>query len=291
VGSFFSFRPPAKGGSYQVNPPFDPETIRATIAHIRHLLTTSSAPLSFCYVAPFGGREQNTRLLQEMKQFIPSPRGYKLIEADNGSPAWFMQGSQHDKNTASKLTGSDILGHSFPAKVPTTITFFQNAAGMAKWPVTESKMNALVTAIKKKPSNELFKTAKNFSGHESRSELVARLENQISSLPADTGRAGGGGAGGGGGGGGGGGAGGGEARISREVIVENVPNGMPEKELRKALSVFGQVDKIFEKHQKNHTVVVYAEERAAKAAIASTSLQVPDTVTWLVLVDPKISKT
>ena len=89
--------------------------------------------------------------------------GYALIEADNGTPAWFMQGSQHDRHTASKVSGSDILGHSFKAKVPTNITFFQNSAGMRKWPTTQAKMEALVKAIQTQPEPALFKLAKNFS--------------------------------------------------------------------------------------------------------------------------------
>jgi len=65
VGSFFSFRPSA--GSFQVNPPFDPETVKKSLEHMKDVLLASSEALSFVLIIPFGGTIQAEALKNSMQ--------------------------------------------------------------------------------------------------------------------------------------------------------------------------------------------------------------------------------
>eukprot|EP00397_Hematodinium_sp_SG-2012_P043231 GEMP01048015.1.p1 GENE.GEMP01048015.1~~GEMP01048015.1.p1 ORF type:complete len:359 (+),score=91.92 GEMP01048015.1:238-1314(+) len=68
-GSFFDFMPPAKGGSFQANPPFVPETMLRMVDHMHHLLDSTAhktnAPLSFAVFVPHWHELKAVRALKE----------------------------------------------------------------------------------------------------------------------------------------------------------------------------------------------------------------------------------
>jgi phosphorylated CTD-interacting factor 1 len=181
-GSFFSFYPTT--GSFQVNPPFDPETVSATLEHIAGLLEKSDEPLNFCLIVPFGGSKQTEHLKEMMKSYIPD-HGYNIIETEGvkSERVWFMQGLQHDRGYfTSGVEQSKQIGMSFPANCPTQVVFFQNEAGRARWPMTSEIGNEIVSAFRVKPDPDLFKTTKSLHVDYSREEKIALLDSKREEL-------------------------------------------------------------------------------------------------------------
>ncbi|CAM9219071.1 unnamed protein product, partial [Phaeothamnion confervicola] len=128
LGSFFEFRPAA--GSFEVNPPFVPEVIVRTAAHIEALLAAAKAsPLSFVVVVPAWEATPGWRRLAGSR-FVR--RHVRLAQKDHG----FCEGKQQLRAARYRVASFD-----------TSVLVLQNAAGAARWPCTDKACAELRTAF------------------------------------------------------------------------------------------------------------------------------------------------
>jgi hypothetical protein len=149
LGSFFRFTPDE--GSFEANPPFDPDLIERMYLHMSKLLAATSKPLSFVVIIPFWpGKACHEHLLSSEYQ----RRHLQIAASEHG----FFEGSQHIRDNVYRLSNSD-----------TSVFFLQNGAGSEKWKVTDDRVSKLLVAFKPKhKSNPPASCAPSASGSKKR---------------------------------------------------------------------------------------------------------------------------
>jgi len=142
-GSFFHFQPDY--GSYEVNPPFDQQSIVATYTHIHDLLLATEKPLSFFVCIPKVDIGFNLKALiqKEAKEEVlgmltgTSPLLKHRVVIPRHQHAYLM-GLQHRKTGESR--------HWVSTK-DSVLSWFQNRAGNETWPVERKSVQRLVVAF------------------------------------------------------------------------------------------------------------------------------------------------
>ena len=134
LGSFFDFKPTR--GSFEMNPPFVPETLLAAAKHAEGLLDDAEAAggrLSFVVVVPAWKDVPMWEALDGSKH----KRGEVMIvpAAEHG----FCDGAQHCRPPAERHRVSSY---------DTGVFFLQTTAGARRWPVTEEIRSELRDGMK-----------------------------------------------------------------------------------------------------------------------------------------------
>jgi len=154
-GSFYDFHP--RSGSYEVNPPFDPDTIVKMFQHVESLLTESNDdPLSFVIVIPALGEAE--RACDRMGVYIS--RIEKIVEAK------FYKGMQHTNNK--RFGGTASLENEFigwQANHQTMVIVAQNRPAQMKWPATDENIKELRDAFLTFPDTVFLKESKTRAGN------------------------------------------------------------------------------------------------------------------------------
>ena len=73
---------------------------------------------------------------------------------------------------------------------------------------------------------------------------------------------------------------------TRKVVVTGVPAGMPQTDLKKIISAFGTIERVYQ--VRTQYAVVFTAAGSRDDAIKAAQLLIPGTNTWLNLVDPKL---
>ena len=133
-GSFFSYRP--HRGSFEVNPPFEPELMCFAVEHASCLVESAESlnePLSFAFIVPTWDR---------------LPFHCKLVNSNwlRGKPIFldaeshgFVDGSQHTKCPKDRLRGSSF---------GTTVAILQSSRAADLWPVSDKLTEEIVIAFR-----------------------------------------------------------------------------------------------------------------------------------------------
>ena len=127
LGSFFEFRP--KWGSYEANPPFDPDFVRRMVEHMEELLGASERSLSFVVVFPHWPEKDCWRRVHTSRF---NRRHHVIDKFAHG----YFEGSQHNRSNRYRTANFD-----------SSCFFLQNDAGAEKWPVTQEKLRRLSLAF------------------------------------------------------------------------------------------------------------------------------------------------
>lgn len=172
---------PDTGGSYEVNPPFDRESITRATCRMRELLLDGdrrSLPVSFCMVCPYN-KETFSRITSHFRGFL---RGVSIIGNTSRCPpeytnttamrilrnqknAWFTMGVQHETNNSRFGEKGKVVGGSWMATFPQLFAVFQNSAGFAKWNCTNEQMFAVMDAFTVEPDELIFRVGKTYADH------------------------------------------------------------------------------------------------------------------------------
>jgi hypothetical protein len=131
LGSFFDFE--TCTGSFECNPPFCDEVMDACAVWLEHLLSRSSAPLSFAVMVPHWS-DPPTRFIPAMEQSRFTRQRFIIAAYQHR----YISGAQH-------AVSSQPQDRYFKAVHETAFFIMQNDAGAAKWPATP----AVVERIRK----------------------------------------------------------------------------------------------------------------------------------------------
>ena len=139
--SFFSWWP--ETGSYEVNPPFDPITIKNTFIRLKAILDKSDSkdlPLSFVVVVPLNAGA--VAVLQDQEPMTKGIRKHvkKIMKT---TEAYFQLGMQHKKGAG---------GGGWKATLPTMVIWLQNTQGNELWNPTAEKCADVMAAFGKEPA-------------------------------------------------------------------------------------------------------------------------------------------
>eukprot|EP00520_Triparma_pacifica_P000332 CAMPEP_0118644172 /NCGR_PEP_ID=MMETSP0785-20121206/6792_1 /TAXON_ID=91992 /ORGANISM="Bolidomonas pacifica, Strain CCMP 1866" /LENGTH=1041 /DNA_ID=CAMNT_0006535903 /DNA_START=205 /DNA_END=3330 /DNA_ORIENTATION=+ len=176
-GSFYHQSLPKDGASYEINPPFDKESVLRCKSKMASLLeegNTKKLPVACCTVFPFT-RESFRQYIEDkhLKKFFVAARIMgKSNNAENQKTSqekdiwatnrnvWFTQGQQHDFESGRYGSRGQEVGSHWEAEHPQIFMVFQNDEGRKKWPCTEDKLKVVVAAFTTRPSKDLFKLGK-----------------------------------------------------------------------------------------------------------------------------------
>jgi len=120
----------SKGGSFEVNPPFDSQLIENTIVKLDQALKKVKAPLSFCVIVP--RKEEEKGWVKLMGSKFRTKR-VVLRQADHG----YIDGKSQKREARYRVASFD-----------TSVVFLQNANGAKKWPASKHKLVKLREAFK-----------------------------------------------------------------------------------------------------------------------------------------------
>jgi len=168
LGSFFDFTPTE--GSYEANPPFEPQTMLAAVTRAEALLSQSEAlgtPLSFAFIVPSWASMPFHRQLLRSRWL----RGADGHRASGDGPAAAEQTSKHaESGDQGAAVGSmpaalqlAAEGHAFVdgaqhlkecaserfrvSSFDTTVAVLQSSKGAATWPVDAQLYDDLAAAF------------------------------------------------------------------------------------------------------------------------------------------------
>ena len=136
LGSFFDLQP--SEGSFEANPPFEPQTLLAAIRHAESLLTKAEAaskPLSFAFIVPTWEELPFHHQLLRSK-WLRGGSALRLSAADHA----FVDGAQHLKESAAERFRASSFG--------TTIGVLQTAKAAVAWPVDSALYEELTVAFR-----------------------------------------------------------------------------------------------------------------------------------------------
>ena len=131
MGSFFDFAP--KKGSFEVNPPFVPETMMVCVDHITTLLTASEEaglPLSFVVIVPAWSEVRMWKALQR-STFL---RAHFVVPARAHS---FTDGAQHHS-----------VEYHRPSSYDSGVFILQSTKGVDTYPIKETLEDRLIEAMR-----------------------------------------------------------------------------------------------------------------------------------------------
>ncbi|GMI15303.1 hypothetical protein TrVE_jg10014 [Triparma verrucosa] len=186
VGSFWDYSAP-DGGSFEVNPPFDPKSTQKCLEKMNQLLEDSDArgkAISFIlvftmekgalkdYTVSFnmiGKKMSNRDYAREMY----APEGYKT-----DTPVFFTMGGQHSKNSQRFGDQGEIIGGSWEAPGPHIVAILQNRMGSVEWPVDKRKVDGLIGAFLTRPSIGLHRTVKTYADSVQLMQHVRALQTE-----------------------------------------------------------------------------------------------------------------
>eukprot|EP00750_Incisomonas_marina_P000314 INCI10233.1.p1 GENE.INCI10233.1~~INCI10233.1.p1 ORF type:complete len:778 (+),score=120.21 INCI10233.1:284-2617(+) len=130
MGSFFDFQPAS--GSFEANPPFQPEVVSLMTAHMTNLLQQTQEPLSFVVIIPYWPDKQC------WQQLASNRYCRKAIQIDSSDHGYF-EGAQHSKTNQHRTSNA-----------ASSLFWLQSDEGAKKWPSADNKIHRLLEAFKPK---------------------------------------------------------------------------------------------------------------------------------------------
>jgi hypothetical protein len=169
IGSFFSFEP--SQGSFEVNPPFVPETMHAAVVHAERLLRSADEEgrsMSFVFIVPTW---EPLPFWQQLRSSRWRTAELLLLDAESHA---FVDGAQHLKEDADRFR---------PSSFGTTVAILQTRGGAAQWPVSDELLSAIRGTFEAAlPSSSDMRARMQRGGSDAVAKLMARRGDGDSDL-------------------------------------------------------------------------------------------------------------